>query len=320
MNKPKKSPENLVEMLKEEKGVSFVYCNEECAIEFLRSKNNYYRLASYRKNYDKKMHGKDAGKYIGLDFAHLIDLSTVDMHLRFLIIYMCLDIEHDLKVRLLNDITGDESEDGYNIVSKFLSENEYMYKDIYDKRQSTYVGDLIRKFFHFDVHKNANGNLIFDSIDVRCPIWAFVEIISFGSFLRLYKYYYDSDEPVPTAFLNPVKSLRNACAHNNCLINNLRSGYTKPGRLIDQYIGQIESISRDVRRKYLSVRPIFEFVNLLIVYDKIVSADIKKHRYEYLKEIVNLRMLKNAHYYENQQLLSSSYIFLRKVVDFITKT
>ena len=316
MDKPKLSPSQIIHKIKEEKGITFNYISESEAEEFLRDKNNYYRLASYRKNYDNKMFGPNKGKYINLDFAYLIDLSTIDMHIRFMIIKMCLDIEHDLKRLFLNDVTLDEVEDGYEIVEKFLELYGNIKEDIFKKRHSTYVGDLINKFFTFETHIGANGNTIFDSVDVRCPIWAFVEIISFGDFVKLFDFYYGVESPIKIS-LNPVKSLRNACAHNNCLINNLRSGQTRPGPVINDFVSKIPEISKDVRKKYLSVRPIFEFVNLLIVYNSVVSATIKSRRYEELKILVDERLPKHAEYYEDQQLLKASYKFIKKVVDFL---
>lgn len=44
------------------------------------------KLASYRANYDKR---KSNGEYINLDFAYLRELSTIDMHLRYLICRCC---------------------------------------------------------------------------------------------------------------------------------------------------------------------------------------------------------------------------------------
>lgn len=321
MLKPKLEPEKIIEKIKNEKGITFNFISEEEAVEYLRHHNNYYRIASYRKNYDKKTSGKEKGKYINLDFSNLVDLSIIDMRIRFLIIHMCLDVEHDLKIRLLNDITSNSSEDGYSVVVDFLQSNEFLYEDIYKKRKSTYVGDLINKFFSFDTHKNVNGKVIFDSVDVRCPIWAFVEIISFGEFIKFYDFYYSNcvsqNFPIPISLLNPVKSIRNACAHNNCIINNLRSGFTKPGKVVSSFISNISDISKAERKKYLSVRPIFEFICLLMVYDIIVSEKVKKHRYSELKDLVYNRMCRNKKYYENQQLLKSTYKFLKKVVDFL---
>lgn len=317
MAKPKLSAEELIAKMKKEKGITFNYIGEESAIEFLKRKNNYYRLAAYRKNYDKRLNGENKGTYINLDFAYLVDLSVIDMHLRNMIIQMCLDIEHDLKVQLLNDITSNPNEDGYDIVVSFLNNNEYLKEEIYKKRFSTYVGDLINKFFTFETHKNANNKDIIDDMEVRCPIWAFVEIISFGTFINLYDYYYDLDAPIQKQLLNPVKSLRNACAHNNCLINNLRRGSTKPTRKVSQFVSTIPNIKPDARRKYLSSQPIFEFCSLLLVYDSVVSENVKGHRYKELSSLINERMKKHSEYYFNQQLLSSTYDFIRKIVKFL---
>lgn len=319
MSKPKLSAERLVAKMKNEKGITFEHMSEEDAVYFLKRKNNYYRLAAYRKNYDKRLNGENKGTYIGLDFAYLVDLSIIDMHLRNMIFQMCLDVEHDLKVQLLNDITANPDEDGYDIIISFISDNEFLKEEIYKKRFSTYVGDLINKFFTFETHKNANNKDIIDDVDIRCPIWAFVEIISFGTFINLYDYYYDLNAPVQKQLLNPIKSLRNACAHNNCIINNLRRGTTRPTRKVSQFVSSIPDIRSDARRKYLSSQPIFEFCSLLFVYDSVVSENIKKHRYTELSSLISERMLKHSDYYSNQQLLSSAYDFIRKITEFLLK-
>lgn len=319
MSKPKLSAEQLVAKMKNEKGITFEHMSEEDAVDFLKRKNNYYRLAAYRKNYDKRLNGENKGTYIGLDFAYLVDLSIIDMYLRNMIFQMCLDVEHDLKVQLLNDITANPDEDGYDIIISFISDNEFLKEEIYKKRFSTYVGDLINKFFTFETHKNANNKDIIDDVDIRCPIWAFVEIISFGTFINLYDYYYDLNAPVQKQLLNPIKSLRNACAHNNCIINNLRRGTTRPTRKVSQFVSSIPDIRSDARRKYLSSQPIFEFCSLLFVYDSVVSENIKKHRYTELSSLISERMLKHSDYYSNQQLLSSAYDFIRKITEFLLK-
>ena len=103
-DKPKMTSKALVDKLRDEKGVSFKYVTEDNAEKYLAQINNYLRTASYRKNYQKYLNGPSKGKYIDLDFAYLQELSTVDMHLRNLVTKMCIDIEHDLKVLLLENL------------------------------------------------------------------------------------------------------------------------------------------------------------------------------------------------------------------------
>ena len=125
-NKPKLTVQQLVSKMKNEKGISFNYISETDAENYLLNVNNYLRTAAYRKNYQKHTKGVNKGKYIGLDFAYLQELSTIDMHFRFIVSKMCLDIEHALKVQMIKDIECDPSTDGYDIVDHFLSQNAYI--------------------------------------------------------------------------------------------------------------------------------------------------------------------------------------------------
>ena len=72
IDKPKQAAPQLIES------------TEEKAAEYLTDKNNYLRTAAYRKNYQKYNNGSNIGKYIDLDFSYLQELSTIDMHFRFL--------------------------------------------------------------------------------------------------------------------------------------------------------------------------------------------------------------------------------------------
>ena len=171
------------------KGITFKNTTEEAVKKYLRQTNNYYRFASYRKNYDKYQKGENKGKYINLDFSYLTELSTIDMHLRFLIIKMCLDIEHDLKVQVLTHISENNDEDGYDIVTDFISKNPYLEQEICNKRYATYVGELINKNFDFKTVVDNNGKESVVISNNKCPVWAFMEIIGFGDFICFYDYY-----------------------------------------------------------------------------------------------------------------------------------
>lgn len=226
-DKPKMTSKALVDKLRDEKGVSFKYVTEDNAEKYLAKINNYLRTASYRKNYQKYLNGPSKGKYIDLDFAYLQELSTVDMHLRNLVTKMCIDIEHDLKVLLLENLENDSGEDGYDIVDNFLSNNPYIVGKIEAASASPFTGNLINKYFTiqrvYNPQKGKSENKItaFD-----CPAWVLMELLSFGDFIRFYEYYYGlkGSIPVDISMINLVKSLRNGCAHNNCIIADLNPG------------------------------------------------------------------------------------------------
>lgn len=63
------------------KGISFIQYEESDAKRFC--KNTYYfKLKAFERNYDKYNRTEKKGQYINLDFAYLVELSTIDMYLR----------------------------------------------------------------------------------------------------------------------------------------------------------------------------------------------------------------------------------------------
>lgn len=99
-NKPRLSLDEQIQHLKD-KGILFNIMDEDSAKQYLKYNNNYYKLTSFRKNYDKHPGGENKGKYIRLEFAYLVDMSIIDMRLRYRVVEMALDIEHHTKLQLL---------------------------------------------------------------------------------------------------------------------------------------------------------------------------------------------------------------------------
>ena len=173
IEKPMLTSKQLVRKKRDDKGITFKYVTEEKAEEYLTNVNNYMRTASYRQNYQKYLQGTNKGKYIELDFAYLQELSTIDMHFRFLVSRMCIDIEQALKVKLIRDIGEDNLPNGYDIVEAFLSKNPFVVSKLEAAAASPFTGDLICKYFTihnvFNSKKNKYDRKIVAYDD--CPVW-----------------------------------------------------------------------------------------------------------------------------------------------------
>ena len=317
-DKPKQTAPQLIAKMKS-KGITFKYTTEEKAAEYLTDKNNYLRTAAYRKNFQKYNNGSNIGKYINLDFSYLQELSTIDMHFRFLISKMCSDIEHDLKVRMLKDIENDPSTDGYDIVNTFLSQNSYNVGKMEATSVSPFTSDLIHKYFTiqrvYNPQKRKNENKITDYTD--CPAWVLLEMLTFGDFIRFYEFYYSTRTytKISSPIINLVKSLRNGAAHNNCILADLAHGTSRAPAEISQTIAKIPSISTKQRQKKLSCRPMLEFIALLYTYNLIVSNKVKYHRTRELKNLFYNRMAEKKAFFQKNELIKSNYEFVRKIIE-----
>ena len=154
------------------KGIKFSIISENEAKEFLNNNNYYFKLAAYRNLYPKinNPRSKKFGQYQNLEFAYLKELSIIDMRLRYLMIDMCLDIEHAIKVKLVHSVSNNPQEDGYTIVKAYLNKEDKdfrMLKTIRQHKSGEYCKDLINKYYPF------------------FPIWVLVEVISFGDLLHI---------------------------------------------------------------------------------------------------------------------------------------
>lgn len=316
-DKPMMTPDRLIEKMRDEKGITFKYTTEEKAKTYLSNVNNYLRTAAYRQNYQKYTRGVNTGKYIKLDFSYLQEMSTIDMHFRFVINRMCLDVEQALKVKLIKDVTSNPSVDSYKLVEDFLNKNPYVVRKLETMVSSPFTGDLIQKYFTihkmpgFKKHTCEHKILAYDD----CPIWVLCEVLTFGDIIALYDFYYGNKAPIPVSVLKLVKSLRNGSAHNNCLLANLSHGTSRPPRKVNDYVKKIRSITNSQRQKKLSCRPMLEFVSLLCTYESIVTDKVRHHRSKELKDIFFTRMLRKKDFFKANDLVKTNYEFACKVIN-----
>ena len=312
--KPKLTIPQQINHMKAKQGILFNLCSEQDATTYLEKYNYYYRVKSYAKNYDQYSQGTRQGKYIGLDFAYLQEMSTIDYEMRKILLQICIDIEHFLKVKLVKDIADNPEEDGYGIVTAFLKKYPTIRDKFSTQLSSGYCNDIIQK------------------CEQEFSIWVLVELLSYGDFSRLFALYYDKYPEPNTIYLKNLiwssRMIRNATAHNNCLLNSLRTSYNrsmdgqkysnKINEQINTFIAQnIPSISRGTRKTRLQNIFINDFVATLHLFNLVVTSPyVRQHRFEELNTFISERCIKNKVYFEKNLSLVSSYEFIKKIVDF----
>lgn len=305
-NKPRLSLDEQIQHLKD-KGILFNIMDEESAKQYLKYNNNYYKLTSFRKNYDKHPGGKNKGQYIKLEFAYLVDMSIIDMRLRYRIVEMALDIEHHTKLQLLRKI-DEYDEDGYQIVKDYIDslddrQKNHFESEINRNRRSIYCRNIIEKY---------GGNY---------PVWAFLEIISFGKLVGFYRYCANrfSDKEMKDDYyrLLTCKKIRNGAAHSNCILNDLRPHTAEhhTNKEITKELIHIPHMNSNFRKNKMSNTRIQQIITLLYMHKKIVRSEgIALYESGELKKLIR-RIDRNSNYYKTNKLIQETFRFFEMVVD-----
>lgn len=302
--KPKLTFDEMIVHMKN-KNIKFNMTSQDEAKRILQESNYFFKVLSYRQNFLKDAEDK----YLNLEFGMLTDLATIDMRLRYIVLQMCLDVEHSIKTKMLKDITNDDAEDGYSIVQDFFSEANIDIEGL--------LRPLQRKTnYNFGIYNTYGENL---------PVWVLFEIISFGSFVKFVEFYYKRtnkhrDYKDLFKLLRYVKNIRNCAAHNSPLLMDIvKSGQLKVQveYFVSNYVGQIPYITKGVRRKRLKNRKIHDLTVLLAVHDKFIdSKPMKEARYNSLKELLQ-RAMRNKEEYKMHSPLVSVFNFFNNIVDFL---
>lgn len=289
------------------KGVKFELISESDAENYLKVNNNYFKLTSYRKNFPKYENGKNIGKYIGLDFKMLTDLAIIDMRLRKVLLSIVIDLEHYLKVKILN-IIENSSKDGYVEVEEYITslknKGEYsnLETEIAKSISSSYCGEIAQKYKE------------------EYPVWVFIEIIPFGRLANFYMFLankLNNKDMIDEAYLlKNVRELRNACAHNNCILNDLHTGNAnhKANYNILRELSNMNMSSERISKRMSNVR-IQQIVTLLYLSKKVITS---RGVLQYHSEILNSLKQRIEHhldYYSYNLLITGSFTFLNKIID-----
>ena len=278
--------------------------SENEAAFYLQNNCNLFRVKSYRANFDRAERGNKAGKFINLDFGMLVDLSTIDMHFRNALMPLTLDIEHFYKMKLLSVVEAYQ-EDGYRIVQEFFDATgrPSIVREIERGLSSPYTKTLIEK------RKRSNYNF---------PIWELIEVIPFGRFIHFFNFCGNKlkDKQLKDDFylLQSIKGLRNCCAHNNCILNDMKGGEPKHRAQyeVSRYMSSI-GIKRETRQTKMGNERFQQIASTLYAHSSFSSQGIISLRGEQLRGFLQ-RMTKNSSFYQGNSTIESSFGFLHDLI------
>ena len=296
MRKKKLDYEEQIIKLKD-LGILFNDTSEETAKEILKSNTYLFKLMSFRKNVKKD----SSGNY-NFEFLALSDLATLDMHLRYTLLPMCLDIEHSLKTVILKKITEDSNEDGYTIVDDFINFHQ---------------GDK-SKIFESVIKKDGNVLPSYQKYYNDPPVWVAIELMPYGQFCSFVEFYSDrtKDKELKKAgkYIKFVRNVRNKCAHSRPLILNL---IPRKQLKIEHDLFQL-GLNHGLKPGNMKLLPIIDILSLLVLHSKYCSDGIKNNRSIALQQF---KQRKDRHYkyYRNVPTLSFFFTSLNKMIDYYSK-
>mgnify|MGYP000266123801 FL=1 len=229
---------------------------------------------------------------------------------------MIIDIEHYLKIRILNTIEEIAEEDGYSIVNIYL---EY---DFNDSKFPKRVHESIRKKVTNDYYKKifSKYDLNNDKKIENIPIWEFLEIITFGELINFFDFYtnkYNLDDHKYVFILREINKLRNAVAHNSCVLSELdkKDNQHRADTLIVDYLKECE-IGKENRNNKLSNSRIRQITYTLYMFNVIVSSEGVKNNVKHdITKLFYGRIILNCKYYNSNGLLKSIYNYFDKIIE-----
>lgn len=313
--RPMMKVSEMIPYLKE-KNIKFEKCIEDDAEKYLKGNNNYYNVTAYKNNFVKYQCGELSGKYIDLDFGYLKDLSIIDYRTRLVLFKMIIDIEHYLKIRILNTIENIPEENGYHVV------NLYLEKDFNDPIYTKRVHESIRKKVTNEYYQKifSKYDLDKDTKIENIPIWEFLEIITFGELINFFNFYtdkYQLEDNKYVFILREINKLRNAVAHNSCVLSELdkKDNKHRADTLVINYLKEC-GIGKENRNNKLSNSRIRQITYTLYMFNIIVSSEGVKNNVKHdITKLFYGRIILNGKYYNNNGLLKSIYSYFDKIIE-----
>ena len=156
-------------------------------------------------------------------------------------------------------------------------------------------------------------------ISICVQVWPSAEElkISERTLYRKIKEYNLIDESENIFILREVGKLRNAVAHNSCVLSELnkKDNPYPPDHKITQFLKDC-GIEKETRKKKLSNSRIRQITYTLYIFNKIVTSEgIKKNIRADINELFFGRIIYHKEYYNNNELLKSVYEYFKKIIE-----
>lgn len=363
-----------VSYLRDEKNVSFRLMNEEDAAAFLEERSFFFKLKAFAKDFEKyACKPGEKGRYVNLDFGHLVELSKLDKALRSLVLDLALDIEHYLKVRI-NAAAMHAGADPFEVVGTFLESSAASVVSEQTKALDRGVGagavrlaastlggcNLESRPAIVSAANEAtatlsevtkgrdprhvehaitgmagspySGALVRKYADGPIPLWILLELVSFGPLTRLYRHCFgkagaidDSKEremfSAYRGLLKCTQQLRNAAAHNDCLLNGLASHEKKSGAYpkIRKALAEGYGMDPDVVAQVGSVRVAMDLAAVLICYDAYVPRGGSRSRAGLALSAARDRFAEHAPWFDKTYAVKSFFDYADTLFDTFSK-
>lgn len=279
--------------------------NQTEVFNILKERNYLFKLKVFGNCYDKDK----KGLYKNLDFKTLHRLSILDTKLRALILEISLVCEHLLKTKINYLCTTNINDDGYDSVRQYLKIKTPNEINRYKSNKTNYY---TKRFL--------------DKYINNLAVWNLIEILTFNEAIEFYNFYiekyYEKNKLKKLRLfeLVPIKNLRNAAAHNNCILHligeylhKLNNKYTSNNK--NGYSYNIKdflcyhNMNQNLGRKFL----IHDLLCLIYVFNKLCP---KGQLRDYIKLEINkfFDKCESKDWFKTPLIIKSRYLFIKKAI------
>ena len=233
--KERQPPMNIDEQIANLRSKGLVIEDEKYAYSILND-ISYFRLI---KAYSLGLKVKNGAYYRNIRFQDIVQLYLFDSNFRQALYPQIEKVEINLRCRLSNYFSEKYGVLGYEVMDNFAA-SEDVFNGLYDD-----IIKEIKRKSRTPFIKNFQNNYT----DGKIPLYALVEVMSFGTLSKFYKNMKSEDKKAVASYygvgytyfeswLENLSYVRNICAHYSRLYN---AKLTKTLRLYKQYT--IEGIS-----------------------------------------------------------------------------